>query len=98
MGLLDAFDTETLVMLVFMLIMLYGYSTGNSPADSPWIVAFGVLGSIPGIILDNLLRIFPLGAPLFGIGALALIGLMKQEFGEGVVVLALFSAIILTIA
>ncbi|MFH1056771.1 MAG: hypothetical protein V1717_03185 [Candidatus Micrarchaeota archaeon] len=98
MGLLDAFETETLVILVVIMALVSGYSTGQSVSNNPLVLGFGLITTIPFQIIGILSSSLPLAAPVLAVGVLAYIGLVRSFLGPAVTVTALVSAIILMIA
>lgn len=89
-----AFDTETLVILFFILVALSSFGTGGWSTDTPLIWGPALFLSIPVQIFTAIATNAPILVPLALIAFFAYFGFLENAFGDPFVALVVVSGVI----
>ena len=90
-------DTETLCLLVFILVVLSVYSTGGTFGDSMLVIGLGEIKLVPLLALKGIATAAPILAPLCALAFLFLIAKMRDFFGGPLYAAITMCAIILLV-
>lgn len=90
-------DAESLVLIVFILLVLSWFSSGSVNTDNPLIWGPALVLQVPLSIFNYIASATPILVPLAIIGFLAYFNFLSNMLGEGFVALAVFGFIIVLI-